>query len=180
MSENLPEDLFANNAGQTNLPPYDTFPVLSFENLVLRRLTHDDVATIQPIIYYNGKQAKTLQKAIEVFHKIEKDYQNGETLNWLITDKKTGALLGTCGYYRKFDDATGEIGCVLMPEQEGKGIMRKALRLVVEFGLEKMNLQRIIAITRTTNKRALKLLHAIDFVEVADLEDDKIAYEYFG
>ncbi len=179
MAEMLPDDLFAIDASQVNLPPYDKFPVLSFENLILRRMTQEDIAAALPIIYYNGKQAKTETRALEVLKKTDNDYQKGGGINWLITDKKTNAIIGVCGFYRNFQDATGEIGCVVMPEYEGKGLMRKALRLIVEFGIEKMNLQRVIAITKNNNKRAIKLLHAIDFVEVADLEDDKTAYEYF-
>jgi [ribosomal protein S5]-alanine N-acetyltransferase len=180
MSDQLPDDLFAIDVSKLKLPPYAEFPVLSFENIVLREMIEIDMTALLPILSYNGKHAKTLEKAMDVLHKTAEDYQKGEGINWAITDKKTGALLGTCGYYRKFDEATGEIGCILLPEYEGKGIMRKALRLIVAFGLETIVLQRIIAITKTSNKRAIKMLHAIDFIEVADLEDDKIAYEYFG
>ena len=181
IDEILPDDLFSMEAGSVNLPPFESFPTLTFENLVLRKMTGDDVPLLLDIMAYDKpKQAKNLAKAIEIYERNEQDYAQGQAVSWLIVDKKTSELLGTCGYYRGFGAATGELGFVLLPQYEGKGIMRKALRPVIAFGLEKLNLQRITAITRTTNKRALKLLHALDFVEIADLEDNQIAYEYFG
>ncbi len=179
MADILPDDLFAIDESLVNLPPFDTFPVLTFEQLVLRQMTQADIPLALPIIYYNGKQAKNEVLALEVLKKTDEDYQKGGGISWIITDKKTNAIIGVCGFYRNFEGATGEIGCVAMPEYEGKGLMRKALRLIVEFGIEKMNLQRVIAITKNNNKRAIKLLHAIDFIEIAELEDDKTAYEYF-
>lgn len=181
IDEILPDDLFSSDAQAVNLPPFDSFPTLTFENLVLREMTADDVPLLLDIMAYDKpKQAKNLAKALEIYARNEQDYAEGRAVSWLIVAKKTSELLGICGYYRGFTDATGELGFALLPQHEGRGVMRKALPPVIAFGLEQMNLQRITAITRTTNKRALKLLHALDFVEIADLEDNQIAYEYFG
>ena len=52
MSEILPDDLFAIDSSQVNLPPYDKFPILSFENLLLRRMTQEDIPHCLPIVFY--------------------------------------------------------------------------------------------------------------------------------
>ncbi len=52
--------------------------------------------------------------------------------------------------------------------------------LAIDFGINNIGLKRIRAITTKQNERAIKLLERLNFLKVAELEDDKIEYQLRG
>lgn len=129
-------------------------------------------------MYYNGRQASDRPDAIAMMERMDDDYRSGNTVNWVIIDTETQQPVGTIGYYRGFSEATGEIGFILKPECRGKGYMSEALRLVVAFGKDAMQLGRIIAITRPANDAAIRLLERCRFRYLGPFETDYIEFEY--
>jgi len=109
--------------------------------------------------------------------KINKDYLNGNTVHWGIADNITNRIIGTCGYYRGFENRSGELGCVLLPQYQGKGFMTSAMSLAIAFGFKHMRLKRVAAVTTNQNLKAVKLLERLSFIKVAELEGDLIEYE---
>ena len=99
------------------------------------------------------------------------------SIHWGIADKVTNKIVGTCGYYRGFENEAGELGCILLPQFRGQGFMTSAMKLAIEFGLKNMELKRIFAITTKENINAIRLLERLQFKKVADLENDEIEYE---
>jgi ribosomal-protein-alanine N-acetyltransferase len=108
---------------------------------------------------------------------IDKDYINGNSIHWGISNNSTNKLVGTCGYYRGFDKGEGELGCVLLPQYRGQGFMTSAMLLAIEFGLNIIGLKCIWAVTTQQNKEAIKLLERLNFIKIADLDDNEIEYE---
>lgn len=98
------------------LPPYDKFPSITDDKILLRQIQLSDINDIIEISFYDSIQAKTLTQAIEMQEKINKDYINGNSIHWGIADKLTNKIVGTCGYYRGLDKGEGELGCVLLPQ----------------------------------------------------------------
>jgi ribosomal-protein-alanine N-acetyltransferase len=92
-------------------------------------------------------------------------------------ENSTGKIAGTCGYYRGFENATGELGCVLLPQFRGQGFMTMAMQLAIDFGLNNMGLQRIWAITTKQNSQAISLLERLQFIKTTEIGDDEIEYE---
>lgn len=160
-----------------NLPPYDQFPRISDEKIVLRQIQYSDIPEIIEISFYDAIQATTLSQAIEMQEKINEDYTNGNSIHWGIVDKLTNKIVGTCGYYRGLDKGEGELGCVLLPHHQGKGYMTFAMLLAIEFGLKNIGLKRIWAATSKQNEKAIKLIEKLNFIKIADLDDNKIEYE---
>ena len=115
---------------------------------------------------------------MEMQEKINRDYINGNSIHWGIIDKQTNSLAGTCGYYRGFESGTGEIGCVLLPGATGKGFMTKAIKLAVDFGINTIELKRIMAITNKENTRAVQLMLRLGFLKVADLDNNQVEFEF--
>lgn len=109
--------------------------------------------------------------------KINADYNNGNSIHWGIVDKLTNKIVGTCGYYRGLDKGQGELGCILLPQYRGKGYMTFAMLLVIEFGLKNIGLKRIWAITTKQNEKAIKLIEKLNFIKIADLNDNEVEYE---
>ncbi len=159
------------------LPPYDIFPTISADIISLRQILKEDVEDLIEISFYDGIQATTLKQATEMLDKINKDYLKGNTVHWGIADNITNRIIGTCGYYRGFDNGSGELGCVLLSQYQGKGFMTSAMSLAIAFGFKHMGLKRVATITTNQNLKAVKLLERLSFLKVAELEGDLIEYE---
>jgi ribosomal-protein-alanine N-acetyltransferase len=159
------------------LPPYDIYPSISDEKIVLRQILASDIKDVIEISFYDSIPAKTIEEATEMQQKIDKDYETGNSIHWGIVDKTTNNIVGTCGYYRGFDEGIGELGCVLFPQYRGQGFMSHAMQLAINFGLNTIGLKRVKAITTKQNDKAVKLLDRLNFIKIADLQDDEIEYE---
>ena len=160
-----------------NLPPFDTFPLVSDGKIRLRQIIASDMNDLLEISYYDAKQAKNLAQAIEMQVKINKDYGGGNSIHWGIEELSTNKIVGTCGYYRGLTKGEGELGCVLLPQFRGQGFMTNAMLLAIDFGFKNMELKRIWAVTTKQNNQAIKLLERLNFIKLTDLPDDEIEYE---
>ncbi len=160
-----------------NLPPYSIFPDLSDAKITLRQISISDFKHIFTICFYEGIKALTITKAMEMQEKINKDYHEGNSIHWGITDNLTNNIVGTCGYYRGFDKEAGELGCILLPQYRGHGFMELALKLAIDFGFNKIGLKRIKAVTTVQNQKAIQLLSRLQFIKVRDIKDDEVEYE---
>ncbi len=159
------------------LPPYDTFPSISDDKISLRQIQFSDINDIIEISFYDAIQAATLTQAMEMQAKINTDYSSGNSIHWAIADKLTNKIIGTCGYYRGLDKGEGELGCVLLPQYRGQGYMTFALLLAIEFGQNNVGLKRIWARTTKQNEKAIKLIEKLNFIKIADLENNEVEYE---
>ncbi|WP_026461262.1 GNAT family N-acetyltransferase [Adhaeribacter aquaticus] len=159
------------------LPPYNSFPNISGDKVLLRQILTADIKDLVEISFYDSVQATTVQQATEMLSKINRDYLDGNSIHWGISDKLTDNIVGTCGYYRGLDKGEGELGCVLLPQYRGQGFMTFAMSLAIEFGLNIMGLNRIWALTSQQNQDAIKLLERLNFVRIADWDGSEIEYE---
>lgn len=151
--------------------------MLSSNQIVLRQIINADAEEIMEISYYDGRPASNPNEAIEMQTKINQDYLQGNSIHWGIVDAQSSKLVGTCGYYRGFVNNTGELGYVLKPSFEGRGYMSNALKKAIEFGINIIGLQKIIAITEKSNIKSQNVLKRLNFVHEAD-QDDYITYTY--
>lgn len=147
------------------LPPYDVFPTIHADRIILREILRSDLEHILEISFYDGKPAADTAEALEMLQRIEQDYLNGETVHWGIADKNSNVIMGTCGYYRGFQGGGGELGCILRPAFRGQGIMKEAIQAASDFGQQQMGLQHIFAVTTRQNQKALALLDRLGFVQ---------------
>jgi len=161
-----------------NYPPYPVYPLLFDNSILMQQIGAADIPQIIEISFYNGQQAENLEMAIAMQKQIDKDYLDENTIHWGIFEKKTGLIVGTCGYYRGFANNSGELGCILLPAFRGFRYMSAALRLAIQFGIKNMGLSEIKAITNQKNEPALILLHRLGFVKTNDLPDEDIEFVY--
>jgi ribosomal-protein-alanine N-acetyltransferase len=159
------------------LPPYDFYPSISDEKIVLRQILASDIQDVIEISFYDSVQAKTIGEATEMQKKIDKDYETGNSIHWGIVDKATNNIVGTCGYYRGLDKGIGELGCVLLPQYRGRGFMLLALQLALNFGLDTIGIKRVKAITTKQNDKAIQLLKRLNFIKIANVQHNEIEYE---
>lgn len=163
-----------------NLPPYDIFPEIRSETVILREILAENIKNLVEISFYDSLSASSVDEAMEMSAKINQDYQKGESIHWGIAGNSTNEVIGTVGYYRGFENGNGELGCVLKPEFRGQGFMTAAMELAIEFGIHIIGLTTIKAITSKQNTPAIKLLERLNFSKTADLAENESEYQFVG
>ncbi len=92
---------------------------------------------------------------------------------WIIERKADGSPIGTCGYHKwSRRDHKAEIGYDLSPFAWGQGYMSEAIKRIVEFGFDEMDLNRIEAMVYPENAASLKLLERHGFVREGLLREE--------
>ena len=130
---------------------FANIPTLKTERLILRKIKGDDVedmyeyscdASVTEYLTWSPHPDKTY--TLEYISYLQSRYRTGDFYDWAVVLKDTGKMIGTCGFTR-FDYAnnSAEIGYVLNTEYHGQGIATEALEKVLEFGFEKICLNRI-------------------------------------
>lgn len=151
----------------------DTFPRLETERLILREIGPKDAhalfeifsdpeVTITTDIY----PLKSLAEADIMIEFMTNQFNYKSGLRWGISLKGEDKVVGTCGY-NFFDERSrrGEIGYDLARPLWGKGIVTEAVSAIVQFGFDKIRLNRIEATTNLYNVASMKVLGKLGFTE---------------
>lgn len=160
---------------------FKRFPRLETDRLILREITMDDLAwylahfSREEIVHGQGFPApKGLKEAREELQLYFVDlFKERNGFRWGIEPKGESKLVGSCGYYKwlKPDGRQAEIGYDLDREYWGRGIMTEALTAIVDFGFQKMKLNRIELLAMPWNQRSLGLAGRLGFVKEGVLRE---------
>ena len=152
-----------------------TFPVLTTERLILRQLSDNDVKEIfllrsDTLInkYLDRQRSKSLEDA-ELF--IEK-IKNNSLFYWAITERGKERLVGTICLFNFSEELKKcEIGYELLTEFQGRGIMREAAIVVIEYARQTLGSKTIDAYSHKDNKSSINFLNESKFVRT-DIVDE--------
>ena len=146
-------------------------PTLETDRLILRRLTKNDAEdmyeyssdpevpryltwTPHEDIYYTRKYIKY----------IISQYKTGEYSDWAITLRSNGKMIGTCGFTSvDLSNSRAEIGYVLHGGYRGRGYASEAVKAVLEYSFNILELNRIEARVMEGNTPSEKLLNTLGF-----------------
>lgn len=159
-----------------NAPPFPEFPELKSDRIRLRQLVASDAPRIMEVSYFNRIQAKSVQEAVEMLTKIETRYKDGTSIHWGIEDIALQEIVGTCGFYRGFDNECGEVGYIVKEEFRRSGYMSEAVRLVVNFGFNEMKLKKIFANTAQKNLASHGVLRKNGFIAAGVEENGDLRF----
>lgn len=158
------------------------FPVLKTERLLLRQVTVNDADAIlslrsndEVMKYIPRPYLKTKEDALELIGIFDDKIENGIGINWGITFlNEPEKIIGIIGHYRlKPEHYRAEVGYMLFPEYNGKGIVSEALQKVVEYGFKEMKLHSIEAILDPENIGSEKVLIKNGFVKEGHLIENE-------
>jgi [ribosomal protein S5]-alanine N-acetyltransferase len=160
---------------------FNPFPILKTERLLLRRVNNTDVNEImslrsnpETMKYIPRPLVKTIEDALEHIAMIDEKIEKNEGINWAITLKDYSKLIGIIGYYRiKPEHYRAEIGYMILPEYNGKGIVSEAIKEVVKYGFEVMQLHSIEAVIDPENYASAKVLEKNEFVKEAHFKENE-------
>lgn len=159
---------------------FHPFPNLQTERLSLRKTSTQDLEDIlflrsdQTVNKYIDRPPTQNLKDAEVFlNKISKGLNEGKNINWTITLKGNDKMIGSiCLWNFSEDEKIGEVGYDLKPKFHGQGIMTEALKTIMNFGFEKLKLEKIEAYTHHQNEGSKQLLAKNNFKVVEGKIDE--------
>lgn len=168
---------------------FDPFPILTTPRLRLRQLAPTDAPAIYALrsdervnYYIDRPKAMTLAEAESFIDYINYNINNQKWLYWAITLPPEDQVVGTiCLWNIEEEEGVSDLGYELLPDFQGKGIMREALLKVLEFSFQTMRLNTIVAYTHRLNAASTGLLTRCGFSKDETVEaDEQVRYVING
>ncbi len=154
---------------------FSPFPVLKTERLILRKTEMTDAPAMfvqrsDPRImkYLDRKPCETVEEAAAFIRMITDNLDNNNGISWAITTHDSDEMIGSIAIWRIVKEHyRGELGYVLLPEYQGKGMMYEALNAVIAYGFTDMGLHSLEANINPDNAASQKVLERHGFVREA-------------
>ena len=154
-----------------------TYPILTTERLSLRQLLLEDREDIfalrsdAEINKFLGRApSKTIDEAISFINTINENIEKGDTYYWAITLTASKTIVGTiCLFDLSVESNSCEIGYELMTKFQGKGIMKEAVQVVIDFVFNTLQFNKILAYTHYENQASTNLLLKFKFLKSAEM-----------
>ena len=162
---------------------FKPFPEIKTERLLLRKIEESDCdvilflrsdKTVNKFIERpENRRTKNRADAIKFIKEINDGIENNRTISWGITLKDNPEIIGTiCLWNFSKNKKTAEVGYDLNPIFQRKGFMSEALDQIIDFGLNKLKLEKIEAFTHTENENSKKLLEKNGFRIIENRKDE--------
>jgi len=145
--------------------------VLETERLSLRRLTVDDAEFILALLnepsflrYIGDKKVRNLDDARQyILNGPVGSYErHGFGLN-CVELRESHTPIGMCGLLKRDELPDPDIGFALLPDFWSKGFAFEAAEAVLKDARERLQIQRILAITSLDNDASINLLQRLGF-----------------
>lgn len=146
-------------------------PILETERLVLRKITRTDASDMYeyssvPEVseYLTWSPHESLAYTKKYIKYIISQYKNGEYLDWAITLKNSGKMIGTCGFTSvDINNSSVEIGYVLNVNYHNNGYATEAVKELLEHTFTYLDFNRVVARVMEGNNASVKLLDKFGF-----------------
>ncbi len=161
-------------------PNFKPFPVIQTERLILRQINAADTDDIfnhrsntDVIKYLDRPVIISREEAVHHIQILNIQSENNESVVWGVALKGQQNLIGTIAFHR-IDKLhyRAEIGYMLMPPFWRQGFMSEALKAVIQFGFEVMQLHTIEAQINPHNMASAQILEKFNFVKEAHFKEN--------
>ncbi len=150
---------------------FTPFPILHTDRLILRQVNKNDANEVfalrsdkKVMQFIDRPLAVSIDDALQLIQKIDDAMIADDGITWAITLKSEVPLIGTIGYWRmEKEHYRAEIGYLLHPSLQGKGIMQEAITAVLDYGFKVMKLHSVVANVNPDNAASIKLLERNNF-----------------
>ncbi len=148
---------------------FSSLASIETERLLLRKVTLNDTADLfeyasdpQVATYVLWDQHRTQEDSRRYLAYMIEKYTRSDVGEWGIVHKKDGKFIGTCGYmWWNTLHCRAEIGYALSRKYWNRGLMTEAVRRVLKFGFEKMELNRVEARCMPGNGASEKVMKKV-------------------
>lgn len=150
---------------------FTPFPNLTTERLTLRQLSMADENEVffqradkGMNQYVDNPLCQTLEEARAWIEKITNFVNNNESIFWTICLKGTDKMIGGfCLWNIVPEENKAEVGFSILPEHQGKGYMKEALRAALRYAHEEMGATHIEGYTHPENFASIKVMQSQSF-----------------
>ena len=155
----------------TSIYDFSTFPTLTTERLVMRRLRREDAPDINALFsdprvleFLDEPPLQTDEKAVGMIDWMDEMYAKRVAIRWAITLKGQERVIGTVGFhYWSPKDRRAALGYDLYPDYWGKGYATEAARAVIDWCFNNLNLHRLQADCTLGNDRSERTILRLGF-----------------
>jgi [ribosomal protein S5]-alanine N-acetyltransferase len=159
---------------------FTPFPEINTGRLLLRQITAADIPTLfllrsnSQVLQYLDREPEASEQVTATFiQHVHADIELGKLIMWAICLNTEQPLIGTIGIWNwQQEHRRAEIGYMLHPGLQRKGIMDEALKAVLDFGFQKMNLHSLEATVNPANIASIQLLKKNGFVQEAYFKEN--------
>jgi ribosomal-protein-alanine N-acetyltransferase len=152
-------------------PNFLPFPELQTERFLFRKLKPEDKEAVfeirsnpEVMKYIPRPVAQTLADAVTHIESVLTLLRENNGVTWAIEEKQSKQLIGTIGFWRfEKENYRAEIGYILNPKWQNKGVMHEALSVTIPFAFEQIQLHSIEAVIDPENIASAKLLEKNKF-----------------
>lgn len=147
--------------------------MLASDANALFRILADEMMTR----FYDDDAFTDISQALDQIEAWDSGYRRRSCIRWGITLKGTGEIIGSCGYYgiHAWHKRAG-IRFELARDFWRQGIMTEALRGIIAYGFDELELNRIEAVVMPGNAASISALKKLGFRREGLLEE----YERWG
>ena len=164
---------------------FSPFPQLETERLMLKQITPDDAPALLHLRsdktvmqYIDRPLQQSADESLALIQLITDTLEKNEGVTWGIFLKEGSPLMGNIGFWRmEKEHYRAEIGYLLHPSLQGKGIMTEAMKAVLSYGFTAMKLHSVEANVNPANLASIRLLEKTGFVREAYFREN---YFYNG
>ena len=148
---------------------FSHIPTLETDRLTLRGMRVSDAPDMyeyacRPSVteYLTWEPHASVEETREYLTYVGQRYRTGDFYDWAVVDRESGHMIGTCGFTSfNCPHDTAEIGYVLNPAYQGKGLATEAVRRVLDFGFDELGLHRIEAHFMEGNDASRRLMERV-------------------
>jgi len=163
------------------------FPTLETERLVLRQIVPADAEDLYRIFtddesmrYWSCRPFSSIKQADKLIESMAHSFLEGSGMHWAITLRNEDRLIGKCGYneWRKLH-RRGDISYIVDRSQWGKGLVSEALRAVLQYGFDQMDLHSVEAGVTPGNDASTRMLEKLGFHLEGHLKESFLVEDVF-
>ncbi|MBE4909925.1 GNAT family N-acetyltransferase [Bacillus luteolus] len=159
---------------------FDDLPTLETERILLRKFNLDDVKdmfeyTSIPDVsnFVPWETHKSIEDSYGFINYILKQYEDSKLAPWAIELKENQKVIGTIDFVAWYPQhRRAELGFILSKEHWGKGLIPEAAAKVIEFGFDRMNLNKIKAPCMVENVQSARVLQKLGMTLEGILKDE--------
>ena len=153
---------------------FSEYPFLESEELILKKIEHEDLEDFfilysdDELFKYKPGKAKTNRETVDnIIDHYERDFNKKKTISLGIYLKKENLKLIGIGELFDFDQKTDVVtfGYTLNNRYWGRGFATRYSKMIVEFLINEVDVNRIQAFVMTENIKSQKVLERCGFVK---------------
>lgn len=161
---------------------FENLPNLYTNRIRLRKINQNDLEQLFSFLSNDNVTRYMIIDKIQDIRVVEKmmnfmidGYKNNRPTPWAISLKENDEMIGICGF-SKFDiqNRKAEVGYILSDKHWRKGIATEALKVVVDFAFNYMNLNKIEARCISKNLASENVMLKVNMKLDAILREEKL------